>query len=163
MDVWNKFLKGVLDHHRGIVIGLVLAIALSIAVVGCSPKTKSLLSEDQQVTLAELEREAVIVQKNLDSHATTITKLIEDHNTNVAAYNKAIELAEEDIARKIAIRQQILEVVGGLGTTIATGGLTAPAAIGSVLQLLTLGFAGGAGVDIVRKNRVINTLKKESA
>lgn len=158
MDLWHKVLKW-LDYNRGVAVGLVITIVAAVWIVGCQPKTTSLLASDRVVTAKELGREVVIVQQQLDTEGVYLGAKIDEHNAKVEAANKSIELAEADLAEQIEMRKQIIEVVGGLGTVIASGGLTAPAAIGSIMQLALLGLAGGASVDIVRKNRIINKLK----
>ena len=158
MDLLHKVLKFV-DYHRGVAVGVLLAIIAAAWLVGCQPKTTSLLYPDKVVTAKELGREVVLVQRHLDTEGVYLGAKIDEHNVKIESANAAIELAETDIAEQIEMRKAIIEVVGGLGTAISTGGLTAPAAIGSILQLALLGLAGGASVDIVRKNRVINKLK----
>lgn len=158
MDLWNRFLKA-LDHGRWKVAGLVLASVAAIWLVGCQPKTTSLLTPDKVVTAKEMGREVVLVQKQLDTEAVYLHAKIDDHNAKIAAANASIELAEADIAEQLETRRQIIEIAGGLGTVIASGGLTAPAAIGSILQLAMIGLAGGAVVDNKRKNKIISTLK----
>ena len=54
---------------------------------------------------------------------------------------------------------KLVELAGGVGTAIAQGGLSAPAAIGTAVQVLTLLAAGGAGLDTIRKSKIIGRLK----
>lgn len=151
MDLWHKILN-FLDHERGKVIGLVIAALLASWIVGCQPTTTSTLDPERTVTPPELAREVVITQGGFDKRADVL-------NADIATYNQTVEVAEADLEAKFALRTKIIEVVGGLGTAIATGGFSAPAAIGSIIQLAMLGLVGGSVVDTVRKNKVITTLK----
>lgn len=148
-----------LDYNRFLALGVVLAVLTSAWVVGCEPRTRGLTSE-QRVTLLELEREVVSLQEHLDKRAAEIRQSEVAYNAEVQGVNRAIELAEADLRQQVELRLKLIEVAGGLGTAIATGGVTAPTAIATVTQLLTLLAAGGLALDNRRKNAVINRLKE---
>lgn len=151
MDVWHKILN-FLDHERGKVIGLAVAALLAAWIVGCQPTTTSTLDPERTVTPSGLAREVAITQGTFDKRADVL-------DADIATYNRKAEIAGVELEDKIALRVKIVEVVGGIGTAVATGGFSAPTAISAILQVVMLGLAGGAVVDTVRKNRVITTLK----
>jgi len=161
MDMLHNILKWV-DYNRWLIIGLILAVALSVWTVGCQPTTPSLNDPNVKVTVVALEREIVSAQAVLDKQAGMILGLESAYNSDVTAKNAAIELAQADIKRQEELRLKLIELAGGLGTTIASGGLTAPAAIATVMQLLTLFAAGGLGVDNMRKGRIIAAAKTQA-
>lgn len=150
-----------LDHNRYLALSLAAALALSGWLVGCDPKTTSLLSPQQKVTVEQLGREVITVQANFDKRAALLKQEEAAYNADVKSANDSIDLAKADIAKQVALRTQLVEVAGGIGTAVATGGMTAPAAIGSVIQILGLLAAGGLGLDNLRKNAVISTLKTD--
>lgn len=158
MDLLHK-VTGWIEHNRFLVVSLVIGAIASGWFIGCQPRTPSILDPTQEVTAIQLEREGVVVQLSFNQQAAQIEQLQQNYNSRVVAANAQIEAAEADLAAQQQLRLQVLEVVAGLGTAVATGGVTAPIAIGSVVQLMTLLAVGGLGVDSVRKSRVIGKLK----
>jgi len=146
-DYVHDALKWV-SYNRGLVCALIVAGAVFVGLVSCVPKVPSIIDPNVKVTAPQFEREVVIVTSGL-------RKRVDEINTDVTAANKIIELAKADLERQEAIRLQVLEVVGGLGTLATTGGLTAPAAAGSLIQLLTLAASGGLFYDNRRKDKLI--------
>lgn len=158
MDLVNK-LSSWAEHNRFLVLMLILGAILGVGIIGCQPKTTSLLDPQEKVTPIQLEREVVIVQLGLDDQATQIEQLRQNYNARVAAANAQIEAAGADLQAQQELRLRLLELAGGLGTAVAQGGVTAPVAVGSIVQMLALLVAGGAGLDSIRKSKVIGTLK----
>lgn len=158
MDLWNAVSKW-FDHNRWLVVGFVVSVLLAGYTVGCDPTTRSLLSPEQRVTVTELEREVVVFQNNLDKRAADLLKLEANYNSDVDSFNSSIELAKADLAKQVELRMKLIETAGAIGTAAATGGITAPAAIAAIVQLLTLGIGAGAVVNGLRKDKVISKLK----
>jgi len=130
------------DHNRWLAAALVVACLVCVGFVGCQPKTQSVLNPPQKVTHDVLQREAAVVE------------------SDYTAKLKAFEIAQADLERQYALRQQIVGVVGALGTAAAGGGLTPVAGIAGAIQLLTLAAAGGLAMDNRRKDKVIKSDKK---
>ena len=125
-----------LDHNRYMAVAVVLAVSLAIWLVGCQPMTQSVLHSDQTVTANELEREAAIIDGEIQ------VKL------------KALELARADIERQVALRAQAVEILGGLATAASTGTFTPAAGINGAITFLGL-IGLGAVADNRRKDKVI--------
>ncbi len=140
MDGLHSLLKGV-DHNRWLIVGLIVAVALSSLLIGCVPKTASILYPDRLVTAAELEREAVQIQGDAEAQLAQL------------------ELARADLQRQAELRAKVIEIAGGLGTSLAAGQITPAAGIAAVIQLLALAAAGGAIADNRRKDKKITELK----
>ena len=157
-DLLHGLLKWV-DHNRYLVAGVVLFALFAGWLVGCDVKTQSLLSEDQKVTLRELEREVIVVQQTLDDEASTLREREALYNAKVESMNNAIAIAEADIAEKQEVRLKLIEIAGAVGTAAAAGTLSPAAGIAAAIQALTLFVGGGAIIDNRRKNRVIARLK----
>ena len=136
MDGLHAVLKWA-DHNRWLATFLVLALLCAVGFAGCQPKTQSVLNPPQKVTADVIQREAAVVES--------------DYEAKLAAF----EIAQADLERQYALRQQIIGVVGALGTAAAGGGLTPAAGVAGAIQLLTLAAAGGALVDNRRKDKVI--------
>jgi len=143
------------DHNRYVVIGILLAMLLAAAVPGCQVTTASTLLAGEKVTGDELAREVAVAESDfakrragLDAEATALNADIEAHNTTV-------EAAEADLQRKAEFRASIIETVGSLGVAAAEGTVNPAAGVGAIVQLLTLGAAGGLLADNRRKDKVI--------
>ena len=147
MDVLHKLLN-VADHNRWLVVGLVAAVLVAAALIGCEPRTVSLRTPGERVTAAELEREAVAAAAELEARQAELAAAVEAHNAAVAA-------AEDDLSRQIELRRGIVEAVGAVGAAAAGGTLTPAAGVAAMVQVLTLGAAAGAVADNRRKDRVI--------
>ncbi len=136
MDGLHSLLKAI-DHNRWLVVGLVLAAALSGWLIGCAPTTASVLDPGREVTAVGLEREAVQVQ------------------AEVEAKLQQLDLARADLQRQAELRAKFMEIAGSLGTAMAAGQVTPAAGVAAVIQILTLAAAGGAIADNRRKDKVI--------
>lgn len=161
MDLLHTVVKWA-EHNRWLVLSLVVALALSSWIIGCQPKTTSLLDPDKQVPAATLEREAVVIEAGLAKQVATLRQLEAAYNADVVKMNASIEMAQADIKRQVELRLKFIEVLGGIGSAVASGGLTAPAAVGSAVQVLTLLAAGGLAFDTRRKSKVIGELKNDN-
>ncbi len=154
MDILHSMLKW-LDYNRGLVAALVLGVIASAWLVGCDVKTGSILDPTRQVTPSQLDREITTLQGQMDKRASAIKTMEAEYNADVTAANQNIVAANADLDAQEALRLKLIEIAGGIGTAVASGGFTAPAAIGSVVQLLTLLATGGLVIDNRRKDRRI--------
>ena len=140
MDILHKALKFA-DHNRYVVAGFVLALALMICFVSCTPTTNSVLLPGEKVTVRELEREAVTIK------------------SDYAEKVKLLKVAQEDIEEQIAFRTQIIGIVGSLGDAAVAGTISPTTGLAAAMQLLTLTVAGGALLDNRRKDKKIAAAK----
>ena len=161
VDILHKILKWV-DHNRGLVTALLLAVMLSVWVVGCQPKTTSVLDPHQKVTAAELQREMAIVSRDLSKREAMIAQMQAALEAEAQEKSDAIAAAIDDLDRQIAMRKQMITAIGAMGQSLAAGTLTPAAGINGVVSLILLLGAGGLGVDNLRKNRVIQQLKDKA-
>jgi len=146
-DLWHKLMQWV-DYNRGLVVGLVLALALSAWIAGCQPKAPSVLKPGESVTATELSAEIAEVQAQVATETSALAAKAE-------ALNTKIDISVEEIARQQEQRRQLLEIGGGAAQLIASGQATPASIIGSIIQAIALLGFGGAVYDNRRKDRVI--------
>ena len=168
MDYLHRLLKWV-DHNRYTVLGVILAIGISVWLIGCQPETTSTLDPTQDVTASGLQREIQTKQQEFNQEAADLmvaaSKLEAEsrqHEADIDNYNQTVEAAIEDLQRQQEQRREVIRYLGGLGTSIAEGTVNPASLIGGVTQLLLLGLAGGVGADNLRKGKVISSLKRDS-
>jgi len=135
MDMLHKALKWV-DQNRYMAVAVILAVGLAVWLLGCQPMTASVRHPGEQVTAVELEREAALIE------------------SDIQAQLKALEMARADIERQVALRAQAVEILGGLATAATTGTFTPATGINAGLTLLGL-IGLGAVADNRRKDKVI--------
>lgn len=155
-DMWHKFTKWA-DYNRYTFILLFVAIVFSVGMlwtVGCQSKTTGLIDETQ-VTLPELNRQAVKVQQTLDAEKASIEMQIAQYNAKAAAYAASYEAAADDIKRQDEIKQQLFTGVLGIVQSVAGGTATVGDTIPIAGGLLGLAFGIGATVDNKRKDAII--------
>ena len=151
MDVWHKITNWV-DHTRGIVCGILLGIPLSLWLVACTPTVTSLTSPDRQVSGAELQREVMDLQAEITRRQAIL-------QVDAESLAKKAEGAAAELEAKIEQRQKVIEMLGGLGESIASGNVTPGSAIGSIVQIAALLGVGGLAFDNRRKDQAIKVLK----
>lgn len=169
-DLFHRVCNWV-SYNRYLAIGLVVGCIAAYGLVGCQMKTQSLKEPTKQVTATELKAE--VADKNLELEKAAadlnvekakVQAEIEKYNANVTALNKQVQARQEDLAKKEQIRAEVLQAAGGLITTAVTGGTVTPgAAVGTVLQMLSLAVAGGAVLDNRRKDKKIAEQRSETA
>ena len=164
-DLWHK-LTNWIDHNRwsfGSLVAIAAMIALMSSNVSCYSKTASLnpWSGKAKVTASEFEREAAVMTGELASEKAMVLGQVTALNEKIEALNRSIELGQADLQRQDELRAEILETIGAVATSAATGGLN-PAAlipVGIGLGGLLLGI--GARKDNKRKDAVIEGLKAQ--
>jgi len=154
MDILHKALKWV-DFNRGVVCSMLLALLLCIGLVGCPITTASLITPGSDVTVAEFQGEVITLSSQLDKSAAAIDASLTQHNIDVQAFNKRVELGQDAINKKVELRTEIVAVIGGAGTALLSGTLTPQAGVAAVLQIATLFAAAGLTLDNRRKDKVI--------
>tara|TARA_Y100000593_G_C4047490_1_gene208108 strand:- start:27 stop:473 length:447 start_codon:yes stop_codon:yes gene_type:complete len=148
MDIWNRLSKWI-DHNRYLVIALIIALAVNSYLFAMGSKTSSLINEGQRVNRIQLEGEIGVKTAEL--------------NAAITAFNAKVEAAVADLDEQDRIKAEIVEIVGGLATGVAGGGVGAPQIIATVLGIGgVLGF-GGTMVDNRRKDKKIVELKNGSS
>lgn len=143
MDVLHSIANWV-DHNRWLAFALALWVAVCIGFAGCAPKTPSVLYPPKKVTVAQLDQEAILIQKDAEAKAA------------------ALEAARSDLQRQYDLRNQIIGIVGGVGQLAVSGTINPASGLAAGLQLLTLLGLGGAVLDNRRKDAVI-AAKSETA
>ena len=161
-DVFHSLAKWA-SYNRGLFLALILGGVVSGMLWSCAAKAPSLLDPKARVTAAEFEREAVTVKNTFDKRAADLRAVEAGLNADIVAANQKIALAKEEFQRQEAIRAKVVEVLSGLGSVAASGGLTGPAAAGAALQVLTLFAGAGLYYDNRRKDRVIQDAKTNGA
>jgi len=156
---WFHSMAKFLDYNRGIVFGLLIAAALAAGIIGCQPKTQSLLTPPDRVTATQLEREIVIVQADIKKREAKIVSDSSELEADIAAVNEQVDAAVADIERQVELRKTIITAVGAIGADVAAGTITPAGAVNAVISLLLIGSTGGLALDNLRKSRVIREQK----
>ncbi len=159
-DLFHKLAK-LIDHNRGMVIGLLLTSLLATYLTGCQATTPSLRDASRQVTAAELRAEADALAVGLMQRKQSIELRLEAYNQEVEQFNYRLGDAAEDLNQKMQFRAQVVKTLGGLAVGAAEGSINPLSAITAILGLLSAGSAMGLGVDNLRKDRLIKKLKTE--
>jgi len=146
----------IIDRNRYAVIGILLAAMVAAALTGCQVTTASTLTPGEQVTADELSREVAVADAGFATRRADLEAGAAALNADIEAHNTAVDAAESELQRKAEFRATIIETVGSLGMAAAEGTVSPAAGIGALVQLLTLGAAGGLLADNRRKDRVID-------
>ncbi len=151
-----------LDHHRGLVTALAIALLLAAQLVGCEIRTAGLIAPQQRVGVEQFTTEAQLIEQQLADRRDELVERFERFNDDVAAFESAVASRTTDLQQQFALREQIVMQVGGLAAQAADGSLHPVSAVSTLLSLIAFASAGGLIADNVRKDRVIKTLKKPS-
>ena len=156
-DIWHKLLNWG-DHNRFKLLGVILPLVLVIGMTSCEPQAPGLRGE--KVTPTEFRLEVVDADRALNikiaEHETAGIALEQE----VEAYNAQVAVTEGAFAEKYEFRRKVIEVAGGIATTLVTGGtINLGGIVTSLLALTAVGVATGSVLDGRRKDVVINNLK----
>ncbi len=159
MDWLNGLFKS-LDYNRGSFIGPLIALLVILLVtVGCTSTTNSLLIPGEQVDRITYNDEVVQIQGELAVAQAGIQADIAEHNLIVETRQTQIELGYTVLDESDVRAAKFIELTGALATQVATGGVTAPGLIASMLTLGSIGYGVGKGYDNRRKDNKIVELK----
>lgn len=153
-DGIHSFLK-FLDHNRYAVIGILLAVLAAAALTGCAITTASTMTPGEKVTATELSREVAVAEAGFAGRQADLEAGAAVLNADIEAHNAAVDSARSDLQQKAEFRATVIETVGALGLAATQGTISPAAGVGAIVQLLTLGAAGGLLADNRRKDRMI--------
>lgn len=160
-DVTHSLLKTI-DHERYKLLGLLIGVAIVLSMVGCDIAIRSPFS-GEKVTRQEFKLEAVAAEQDLVSTRMHLEQAQLAYNNKVELYNEQKTAGQEQFEEKEKLQTGFIEVLGGLATTLATGGTVNTASVlMSVLALGGVGTAVGGVVDAARKNKVIKEEKAKN-
>jgi hypothetical protein len=136
------FIKSLVDHNRGLFVGMAIAAAATISVVGCSVKTTSPIS-GQKVNREQLDAEAQVAVRDFNAKKAAL---------DVEAENLKSKLgpAYGDLDRKEAAANTIIGLVNDMITKYVPSPWSGVAATGLGAMVLGLGY------DNRRKDGIIN-------
>lgn len=159
MDITHGLLKFV-DHERYKLLGLCIGVVIVLSMIGCDIAIRSPFS-GEKVTRQEFKLEAVAMEQDLVSERMHLEQAQLAYNNKIELYNEQKAVGQEQFEEKEKLQHGFIEVLGGLATTLATGGqVNMASTLVSVLALGGIGTGIGGVVDSARKNKVI---KKEKA
>ena len=139
----------IVDHQRGLIAALVVVAAMAMWLTACESRT---VIDGKRVTAAQLDAHAVAFQSSIDARTAAL-------QADIDSYNAALDAAVSDLDRQDSIKRQAVDIAGGLATTAATGGLSVPGLIASIVGAGGLLSAAGMTVDRVRSSKQIRSLK----
>ncbi len=146
------------EHHR-MALGITSALAVCVAMIGCSVTVPNPFNPSQKVNAAQLTQMAV------NEKAADTVLLAGNHKLTAAAVAKIqerateIAAAQKEMAAKQAQRAQVIQSLGGIATIAAGTGFSIPSAVGAITQILLLLGGAGAAADSFAKSRTITALK----
>lgn len=144
-DAWHWFATRVVDHLRWYWIVALLCVAASGALLGCEPKTASIINPDQEVTEKQLEVEEAIIEGQLQRRANELQRLVADLEAERTEAEAKLGVAAQDLQEQ----QEMLDALATASLDIAgqvlTGDLGAREIIGLIITggLATFGIGGG--------------------
>ena len=154
MDLWHALTKWI-DYNRGTFVALLLVVCVAVGFLGCQPKTNSIINPEVRVTASQLKQEILNEEARLIGELKTL-------DAQIAVLDAKADVAIEDIEAQHKLRDEVMTVLGGLGTSIAAGNVNPASIIGSVVSIGSILTAAGVGFDNIRKRRVITDLKNGS-
>jgi hypothetical protein len=159
-DYWHSFMK-FLDYERGKVLGAIAAIALIGSMVGCEVAVPSPLS-NSKVTRIQFTSEVTQAQTDLTTTKAKLDAQVAAYNAQVELLQKQIAAAEDAFGKAEQFRADLIEIAGGVATSLTAGTpIGWPAIIASLVGTMgVLGTAGGL-YDSNRKNRIIAEAKTQ--
>lgn len=150
-DLLNKILKFI-DHERGKVIGIILAVVIVLGAWGCDIKLQSPLT-GKKVTQELFNVEVMSAKAKIDAVMTQA-------GIDMAALLANQDITNEEFAKWNELRNGLFDIGAGVVTTIATGGAVNPTqVIASLVGVGGILGAAGGWYDSKRKNAVIEKNK----
>ena len=155
MKDWLHSITKVIDHERGKVIALILAVLIVFGTWGCEIKLTSPIS-DKKVTAEQFEAEVQVKKVEFDSKINLI-------NAEMQQFLSNAKITEEQFAKWQEFKTQAFDILAGIVTTAAGGGTVNTAqVVASLVGLGGVGMAVGGLYDSNRKNKVIEKQKNKN-
>lgn len=152
MDVTHEILKWI-DYNRGYLIGATFAAVASWSVLGCEPKAPSLVDPTKMVTAMQIRSEDMSIREQLAADQAAL-------DARRQAHEQKTGVVYEDLQEQAARNKALIEGLGGIASTVVDGSISPGSAIGTITQLALLGLTGGGFLNARRKDKVIDSLKK---
>ena len=148
-----------IDHERGKIVGVVLALLLGVGIQGCTPQTASLSTSGQTVTSEEFYIEMLDMEGDLMVARDRLSMEQEAFNRSIDIFNEKVATGQADLQRQMEFRTQVIDTIGGTIPGLLAGTVNPLNTIGSIVSLGVLGLGMGGSYDGYRKNKVIKKLK----
>ena len=160
-DLWHN-LTSFLDHYRSFILSLFFTCILAGYLLGCEVKTQSLIDPSRTVTASQLQTEVSQLESQYTQREKELQIELQALTAKQQDFNIQLATAVEDLETKAKQRQQIVDTLGGLAVQAAAGEANPVSALTTLIGLISAGSAVGLGLDSLRKDRVIQTLKTKN-
>ena len=137
-DIWHVITKWI-DHNRYTAVGLIAAFSVFAWVVGCESTTAGL--SGQLVNRQQFNAEIADAKADIEREI----------------------MAKDDLDEQDEKRQEVIDTISGLGTSLASGGTFTGAQIITTTLSLAGIIGGGNFVDTRRENKIISELKSNGS
>lgn len=158
-------LTSTVRNYPSTIAGLLFAALLTVGVgaylVGCAPKVQSIVTPGQKVDAAGLSGEAMKLQGDLDTRAHALQQQIADYTTTVTTVNAELQQRTDSLKQQEATRAQVMQIAGGVISSIASGNFNPVGLAGTGVSLLMALGGAGAMVDKSARLSVVNNLRSQ--
>lgn len=137
------FVKALVDHNRGLFLGMIVTAVAIVGAVGCRVTTTSPIS-GQAVTQDQLDAEASVAGRDLQTQQAILTAKAADLKDKLGP-------AYSELKRKQEAVNSVVGTISGLINQYVPGPWQGVAATGFSVLLL------GVGLDNRRKDRLIDS------
>lgn len=155
MRDWLHSLLKLIDHERGKVIALILAVIIVLGVWGCEVKLASPFT-GRKVTAKQFEAEVRFKKTEFETRLSLV-------NAEMQQFLANAEITQEQFVKWEELKKEGFDVLAGVVTTFAGGEQVNTAQV--VASLVGLGgifMAGGGLYDSNRKNKIIEEEKAKN-
>ena len=152
-DIWHVITKWI-DHNRYTAVGLIAAFSVFAWVVGCESTTAGL--SGQLVNRQQFNAEIADAKADIEREMTLL------HQRASSLAEREI-MAKDDLDEQDEKRQEVIDTISGLGTSLASGGTFTGAQIITTTLSMAGIIGGGNFVDTRRKNKIISELKSNGS
>lgn len=147
-----------LDHNRYVALGVGIAAGCMVYLGACASTVKT--PDGSVVDRAGLGRWAIDSEATFAKRKASLDAEIAAYNADIEGYNQTVASLQLELDEKDAIRESLVNVAGGIVTSIASGGGVNPIGLATTgVTLLGLLGGGGALLDNRRKDKVLKTVK----
>lgn len=130
-----------ISYNRGLVLGVICGVVLVAYLIGCEPKTPSIIDPTRMVNAEQLQREIIQVE------------------ADYAEKLKLAECAKDDLSAQYEFREKLVSIAGGIGK-LTSEGATTGGLVGAGAQILTLVAGAFLFYDNRRKDGIIKSKSK---